>query len=222
MSEHITKITMWLLHPYQPLPHPPILAPIPDQLLEPELPNSPGGSASPPPTHRQSHSPINNFTEPLGAQKKVHPHLTAVPCDEDGTPLAPGTPPPPRTNSADNDWSPYIDKVQFRLADFTFRLTDFTFHQAELSGRDCNELLEIWALDKMQHDGLAAFTSSEHMYAVIDSTKHGDMPWKSFKISWAGELTADSPTWKREEYEICGHIEICVPLAVTCGPPVRR
>lgn len=56
----------------------PIPAPIPDQLLEPELPNSPGGSASPPPTHRRSHSPLHNFTEPLGAQKKFHPHLTGM------------------------------------------------------------------------------------------------------------------------------------------------
>lgn len=84
-----------------------------------------------------------------------------------------------------------------------FRLADFAFRQAELSGRDCNELLEIWAADKMQHDELAPFTSYEHMHAEIDSTKHGDVPWKSFKISWAGELTEDSPTWKREEYEIC-------------------
>ena len=66
-----------------PIPAPipetlPVPAPIPDQFLEPELPNNPLGSASPPPAHRQSQSPLNTRTEPLGAQRIFHPHLTGM------------------------------------------------------------------------------------------------------------------------------------------------
>jgi hypothetical protein len=180
----------------------------PEHLCLNDSPRSP----SPPPSP-QPRSPRHTPPQPSNGQKIFHPHLTGpyvllgqphinlirckgTPCDENGNPLEPGTPPPPRSNAANDDWSPYADEVQFRLADFAFR-------SAELSGPNCNELLDIWALDKMKNDELAPFASYEHMYAVIDSTKHGDVPWQSFKISWAGEITPDSPMWQREEYEIC-------------------
>ena len=176
-------------------------------------------SPSPPPSP-QPQSPCHTPSQPSIGQRIFHPHLTGMyillipphinltrckgtPCDENGNQLNLGTPPPPRSNAANDDWSPYADEVQFCLADFAFRHT-------ELSGPNCNELLDIWALDKMEHNELAPFASSEHMYAVIDSTKHGDVPWQSFKISWAGEITPDSPMWQREEYEIC----YCDPDAI--------
>ena len=200
---------------------PPIPTPTSNQQSEPEPldPNDSLRSPSPPPSP-QPQSACHTPSQLSIGQRIFHPHLTGMyillipphinltrckgtPCDEIGNQLDPGTPPPPCSNTANDDWSPYADEVQFHLANFAFWCT-------ELSGPNCNELLNIWALDKMEHNELAPFASYEHMYAVIDSTKHGNVPWQSFKISWAGEITPDSPMWQREEYEIC----YCDPDAI--------
>ncbi|KAF7288733.1 C2H2-type domain-containing protein [Mycena indigotica] len=127
-------------------------------------------------------------------RRKNHPFLTARPCDEHGDFLPDGAAPAPRHNKLDDDWDPYDDKVQFRLADFAFR-------KAQISGSNINELLEIWAMDKLKHDDLAPFANADHLYEVIDTTILGDAPWKCLTTE---PLSTDlnAPEWARQSYEI--------------------
>lgn len=124
---------------------------------------------------------------------------TGAPCDVDGNTLPPGTPPPPRIAEEPASWSPFKDEVQFRTADFLYR-------QVEMSAANINELMDLWStsLEKATLDGevTGPFGSVEHMYATIDATKQGDVPWKCFVTGWGGQTTSSDPTWKTAEYEV--------------------
>ncbi|EDR00932.1 uncharacterized protein LACBIDRAFT_333636 [Laccaria bicolor S238N-H82] len=89
--------------------------------------------------------------------------------------------------SLPTDWSPFESEIQFRTA-------DFLYCRVEMSAGNIDELLELWALDKMKSDQLGPFTSYEHMYSSIDAIQLGDAPWKCF--------TPSDPSWKSAEYEV--------------------
>ncbi|KAF7290661.1 C2H2-type domain-containing protein [Mycena indigotica] len=131
---------------------------------------------------------------PAGWHRHYHPHLSARPCDEDGNDLLPGTPPPPRRAASPTNWTPYEDKVQFRTAEILFR-------QAQVSGGNINELLEVWALDKLKHDDLAPFANADHLYEAIDATKLGDAPWHCLESEPLAS-GADAPEWARRSYTV--------------------
>jgi len=38
---------------------------------------------------------------------------------------------------------------------------------------------------------IGPFGFHEQMYAMIDATKHGDVPWKCFTMNYAGEVAAN-------------------------------
>ncbi len=59
------------------------------------------------------------------------------PCDTNGVPLHPGTPPPPRL-LPETPWDPYANGVQFKTADFLYR-------RVEMSAGAIDELLDLWA-----------------------------------------------------------------------------
>src|SRR5258708_19341431 len=59
------------------------------------------------------------------------------PCDTNGVPLHPGTPPPPRP-LPETPWDPYANGVQFKTADFLYR-------RVEMSAGAIDELLDLWA-----------------------------------------------------------------------------
>ena len=117
-----------------------------------------------------------------------------LPCDAEGEPLPAGAPSLPRSHDED-DWSPYEDEIQFRLADFSFR-------RAEMSTNNIDYLMDLWALSMAKHDDLGPFDSYEHMYATIDATKHGDAPWKCFSTTFDGPIGSDAPSWKLAQYEV--------------------
>lgn len=54
---------------------------------------------------------------------RIHSTLLALPCDENGNMLPPGSPPPPR-HPADatpsNPWNPFDDRLAFQFADYHF------------------------------------------------------------------------------------------------------
>ncbi|KAJ7162457.1 hypothetical protein C8R46DRAFT_1283402 [Mycena filopes] len=128
------------------------------------------------------------------AQKNRHPHLSGRPCDKDGIFLPDGTPPTPRTTARPDDWSPYDDSVQFQLA-------DFLFHKVQMSSKNIDHLLELWALSAMKNEDSGPFENYQHLYEAIDSTKVGDAPWQCFQTEPLA-VGEDAPAWARQSYEI--------------------
>ncbi|KAJ6604084.1 hypothetical protein B0H10DRAFT_2314283 [Mycena sp. CBHHK59/15] len=149
---------------------------------EDPVPNNPPTPPSPPPDL------------PPRSQKNYHPFLNGRPCDENGAFLPDGTPPPPRTTAPTDDWSPYEDSVQFNVADFLFR-------KVQMSSKNIDYLLELWALSLMKHEDLGPFQSYEDLYKTIDATKLGDAPWQCFQTEPLA-VGDDAPAWARQSYEI--------------------
>ncbi|KAG6809918.1 hypothetical protein H0H92_014099 [Tricholoma furcatifolium] len=132
----------------------------------------------------------------LRASKTLHQGLTAQPCDEAGNYLDPNLPPPPRTAPDDNDWTPYENKTQFRVADFLYR-------QVQMSASNIDHLLELWShAATSEHDNSSPFASHREMYDTIDATRFGDAPWKHFSIVYDGTTNSNEAFWKSVEYEV--------------------
>jgi len=107
----------------------------------------------------------------------------------------PGSPPPPHPPLSENPWEPYNSKLQFQTA-------DLLFCKIEMSSGFIDELLELWGESLEQCGEPGPFGLHEQMYATIDSTKHGDIPWKCMAAEFAGEITGDLPSWKKDVHEI--------------------
>ncbi|KAJ7725533.1 hypothetical protein B0H16DRAFT_1781820 [Mycena metata] len=120
--------------------------------------------------------------------------LDGRPCDEAGNFLPPGTQPPPRTTAPPDDWSPYDDAVQFQVA-------DFLFHKVQMSSKNIDHLLELWALSLMKHGDLGPFENYQQLYEAIDATKVGDAPWQCLQTEPLA-VGEDAPAWARQSYEI--------------------
>jgi hypothetical protein len=175
----------------------------------------PSAAASPTPSQPEA----AKFPTP---QRNVHPHINGIffqltlfflyyngeieikgrPCDKNGLFLPPGTPPLPRSDPSPDAWDPFDDRTQFRMGEFLYK-------KVEMSAGDIDELMDIWATSKAiddsdsdDSDEFSPFSSHEHMYATIDEIKHGDAPWKSFTISYAGHLGQDPPSWQLQDYQV--------------------
>ncbi|KAH9038559.1 hypothetical protein EDB85DRAFT_1860463 [Lactarius pseudohatsudake] len=129
------------------------------------------------------------------AQRIEHPYLTALPCDSEGNFLPPGAPPPPRETPAQGDWTPFDSEAQFMLADLLFR-------RAEMSASNIDTLVDIWAQSTAEVNQPPPFESHEHMYATIDASTLGDVPWKCFIAGFSGNVDNSSPEWMRTSYDV--------------------
>lgn len=118
-----------------------------------------------------------------------------IPCTPEGDPLPPGTPPsPPTINPA--DYSPFQDRFDFQIAQFLFK-------KVQMSGKNIDELMYLWAAQSLKNDGTAPFTSHKELYALIDAIPFGDAPWQSFSVKYDGELPEGTPpSWMLAEYEV--------------------
>ena len=124
------------------------------------------------------------------------------PCDKDGVFLPPGSPLLPRSDPSPDVWDPFEDQTQFRMGEFLYK-------KIEMYAGDIDELMDIWASSKAVDDSYleesdenSLFASHEHLYATIDTIKHGDAPWKSFTISYAGHLGLNPPSWQLQDYQV--------------------
>ncbi|KAJ6631895.1 hypothetical protein B0H10DRAFT_2172192 [Mycena sp. CBHHK59/15] len=165
-----------------PSPSPPVSPQSQMGDWEDPVPNNPPTPPSPPPDL------------PPRSQKNYHPFLNGRPCDENSAFLPDGTPPPPRTRAPTDDWSPYKDSVQFNVADFLFR-------KVQMSSKNIDYLLELWALSLMKHEDLGPFQSYEDLYKTIDATKLGDAPWQCFQTEPLA-VGDDALAWAHQSYEI--------------------
>jgi hypothetical protein len=124
---------------------------------------------------------------------------TGQPCDADGYDLPMGTPPTPQERRADDDYFPYSSRPEFELADLLFR-------RVQMSGSKISDLMDIWAAYQQIYDIDPTygppFASSQDLYNTIDSTEIGDVAWQAFTVEFDGEVSGESPPWKRKSFEV--------------------
>lgn len=166
---------------------------------------SPSRGPTPSPPHSSSPSPnrepspnadhANKRRRQVFGTKHYHPYLTGDPCDKDGNPLPPDTPPPPPPPTPANAWAPFDDEIQFRVSEFLFR-------KVEMSQGDIDHLMELWDLSMQQHGGCAPFGDHDKMYAGIDDIPLGSAPWKCFVAPPPPDLPTNAPEWKKQSYQI--------------------
>ncbi|KAJ6609407.1 hypothetical protein B0H10DRAFT_2225936 [Mycena sp. CBHHK59/15] len=161
---------------------------------------------SPPHSPQQSNHNLDDEPPPISPtvseellrpQKNYHPFLNACPCDEHGTFLPDGAPPQPRNTAAADDWTPFDDKVQFELANFLFR-------KVQMSSKNIDQLLEMWALSMMKHEDLGPFQDYKEIYETIEATTVVDAPWKCLQTEPL-DPSPDAPVWAWEWYEVWYH-----------------
>lgn len=84
-----------------------------------------------------------------------------------------------------------------------FELADLLYTKAEMSNRNVDTLMELWAAEAIQDGRDAPFEGHEDLLETIDCITHGDAPWDSFEIGYTGTLPAnDIPTWMLEKYQV--------------------
>jgi hypothetical protein len=118
-------------------------------------------------------------------------------CDEDGNEIPADTPPPPRdSDRGPNNWRPYSNRVEFEVADFLFR-------RNQMSAKDIDFILSLWAASLAPHNDEPPFSKATHMYNTIDETPLGDVPWQSFTLQFNGTRPADEvPSWMEADYDV--------------------
>ena len=107
------------------------------------------------------------------------------------------TPPEVLTVKADDDWSPFVSRAGFELAEFMF--TD-----AELSQRKINKLLELWAATLIPHNDSPPITNHRNLHQQVDAIKLGNVQWENTRLKYDGPLpnTIRHPEWKTTEYDV--------------------
>ena len=68
-----------------------------------------------------------------------------------------------------------------------------------MSGTKINELLAIMA---SMYDKDPPFHSHKNLYNTINATTHGASPWKSFFITYSGEMPNNPPLWMTAKYDV--------------------
>ncbi|KAI6040552.1 hypothetical protein EDC04DRAFT_2602342 [Pisolithus marmoratus] len=101
-----------------------------------------------------------------------HPGLNAQRCDACGQFLPANAPLPPYAERASDDWTPYHNWLEFKLADFLFM-------HAGMTARKIDMLLDIWATSLIGL-GELLFTNHTDLYCIIDSTCIGNVKWDNF------------------------------------------
>ncbi|KIM50535.1 hypothetical protein SCLCIDRAFT_34192 [Scleroderma citrinum Foug A] len=106
------------------------------------------------------------ITEFIGPGNKVyhnyHVGLNARRCDSQGHFLPDDASLPHRVQGSPDDWAPYRNRLEFKLAKFLFKC-------AEMLANQIDTLLEIWAASLLELGGNPLFTNHTDLYHVIDS-----------------------------------------------------
>ena len=123
--------------------------------------------------------------------------MAATPCDALGNPLPDDcTHPTPRTTAKSGDWSPYNNRLEFKLSEFLFK-------REQMSQTNISFLLELWAADVVRYGGQPPFENHTEMFRIIDSIAHGDAPWQCLKVWYTGPRPDGVvPAWMDEVYEV--------------------
>ena len=119
---------------------------------------------------------------------------TGTPCDKEGYDLERGAPPPSPMAGDSSRWVPFNSQVEFETADFLFK-------KVEMSQKDTDVLMRLWASTTADHQ--APFKNHQDMLAAIDSIEDGDVPWNSFTAKYSGTYPpTNPPDWMVKEYKV--------------------
>ncbi|KAG1888764.1 hypothetical protein F4604DRAFT_1877253 [Suillus subluteus] len=92
--------------------------------------------------------------------------------------------------------TPYNDRVEFETAEFLFM-------RNQMSAKQINTLLDLWAVTLIKHNDAPPFTNQKDVYATINATPLGDVPWKMFSMCYSGiKPEWDVPPWMDVKYDI--------------------
>jgi Plavaka transposase len=116
--------------------------------------------------------------------------------NENGNDLLPDTPPPHNLDQGPDNWTPYDNRLQFKVANFLFCWNQMT-------ARDINFMLYLWAASLAIHNDEPPFSSTTDLYKTIDSTPLGDVTWESFNLQYNGAQPAEGVlSWIQAEYDV--------------------
>ncbi|KAG6824535.1 hypothetical protein H0H92_006573 [Tricholoma furcatifolium] len=125
-----------------------------------------------------------------------HPIIDGTPCDAQGRDLPIGSSPPePCSSHVDEEFYPFDDQADFKLANFLFT-------RNQMPAAQIDTLLEIWATKSVETG--PPFVDHQDLYQKIDSIKLGDAPWLSFSVSYPDcpEDEDEAAPWMSAEYEV--------------------
>ncbi|KAF7334397.1 hypothetical protein MVEN_02268800 [Mycena venus] len=101
---------------------------------------------------------------------------------------------PPADPRPMHDYTPYESAADFHLADLIYR-------KVEMSAGAIDELMQNWAAREGAPD--PPFADHKDLYATIDATDLGHIPWQSFEVSYNQPIPlGDTTPWKRQAYTV--------------------
>ncbi|EMD33078.1 hypothetical protein CERSUDRAFT_34671, partial [Gelatoporia subvermispora B] len=105
--------------------------------------------------------------------------------------------PVPRKSRAQDDYSPFEDRVQFETADFLYT-------RNQMSAGHINYLCLLWAASLAKHQDSPPFGGHRPLYETIDSIPLGDVAWTSLTLTHKDQasLAPGSPHWKAADYDV--------------------
>ena len=122
-----------------------------------------------------------------------------MPCDQAEEYLPPGTLPPPPAIKSPNDWTPFLDRVDFEL-------TEFLYSRVQMSGAAIDFLSQIWRASLVNHgvvpDNINLYERNSGLLATIDATTVGGVPWQGFTMSYDGPRPLNTPEWMTTTHDI--------------------
>lgn len=72
-----------------------------------------------------------------------------------------------------------------------------------MSSKQIDTLLDLWAATLIKHNDAPPFANHKDMFAAIDATPLGDVPWQSFAMSYSGIKPQDNvPPWMTTQYDV--------------------
>jgi Plavaka transposase len=118
-------------------------------------------------------------------------------CDERGSYLPLGAPPPAQPQAHSSDWTPFRNRIEFEFSEFVYT-------REQMSAGNIDVLLDLWAASLFRHDVEPPFVNHTDLYDTIDSIPLGDVPWQCFQTSFRGAkpTTGEIPSWMTTEYEV--------------------
>lgn len=127
--------------------------------------------------------------------------IIGQPCDEDGHPLDPSSPPSIKTDDP-TDWTPFRNRIEFEMAEFLYK-------RCQMSGSNIDILMELWAAYSALRDpedvsplDLSPFSEHKGMYNTIDAIPLGGVPWQSITLSYDGPIPENPPSWMKAGHTI--------------------
>jgi Plavaka transposase len=94
-------------------------------------------------------------------------------------------------------WDPFPSRVAF---DFTC----FHFIEQQTSAAGINRALDLWAASLLEFGRDIPWANAQELYATIDSIRHGQAAWKTYKLCYNGVLPEGTPPrWMTSTFELC-------------------